>query len=263
MEEILLAGSETASWVLKDYGFLLDCAHFTFALIGIKKKLGKTAQQQPMMSFILSYLACFLSGILVNFLCQVPVLSGMKSTSTNGTIILLWWLMNFAMPNVFDSIVNFPIVLPLLLAAKELLRCKKIYSAVDKSIAAYDSSFFLAVLIGTCGACGGGFINHAIASLSSKTVSQVNHKTAAVTKFTFAFAILHTIAGLGIELFPSSNFAFHLTRQNLIFVQTAIMAPIMIGAKFGYELDPFKPIQDVASEVFIKMGRELDVKKKQ
>ena len=40
-------------------------------------------------------------------------------------------------------------------------------------------SFFLCVIIGTCGACGGGFINHAISCVSSKTVSTVNHKTAA------------------------------------------------------------------------------------
>ena len=26
----------------------------------------------------------------------------------------------------------------------------------------------------------------------------------------------------------------------------------------GYEFDPFKPIQNILSEVFIKMGRELE-----
>jgi len=62
----------------------------------------------------------------------------MKSPYTNGSIVLLWWLMNFAMPNVFDSIVNFPPILAILLTMKEILRNKKIYSGIDKAMAAYD-----------------------------------------------------------------------------------------------------------------------------
>ena len=55
-----MIGSETLGGVLKEHAFWLDCAHFTFAMMGIKKKLGKTAHQQPLTSFILSYLTCFL-----------------------------------------------------------------------------------------------------------------------------------------------------------------------------------------------------------
>ena len=62
----------------------------------------------------------------------------MKSLPLNIAIIVLWWLMNFALSGVFDSIVNFPPVLAVLLAMKELLRNKKIFSAIDKSVAAYD-----------------------------------------------------------------------------------------------------------------------------
>ena len=62
----------------------------------------------------------------------------MKSTNTNASIIVLWWLMNFGMPEVFESLITFPPILCLLVTARELIRNQKIYSAVDKSIVAYD-----------------------------------------------------------------------------------------------------------------------------
>ena len=56
-------------------------------------------------------------------------------------------------------------------------RNKKIFAAMDKAIAAYDGNFALAVLVGMCGCCGGGFINHAITCLTSKTVATIKHDT--------------------------------------------------------------------------------------
>ena len=60
MEEVITVGGETLKTLLKENEFWLNCAHFTFAMMGIRKKFGKNAAQQPMASFILSYLSCFL-----------------------------------------------------------------------------------------------------------------------------------------------------------------------------------------------------------
>jgi hypothetical protein len=99
----------------------------------------------------------------------------MMPVTTNCQIILLWWLMNFGMPDLFDKIVNFPPILCTMLAAKELLRNKKVYGAVGKALSAYDKNFPLAVLVGMCGACGGGFINHGLACMGVKSISAADH----------------------------------------------------------------------------------------
>ena len=46
-------------------------------------------------------------------------------------------LMNFIIPDIFDKIYNFPPVLILLVAGKELLRNKKIYGSIDKALKIY------------------------------------------------------------------------------------------------------------------------------
>ena len=46
-------------------------------------------------------------------------------------------LMNFIMPDIFDKIFNFPPVLIVLVAGKELLRNKKIYGSIDKALKIY------------------------------------------------------------------------------------------------------------------------------
>ena len=38
------------------------------------------------------------SGISVNFLCNLPILSGLKSNELNAAILLEWWVINFAAP---------------------------------------------------------------------------------------------------------------------------------------------------------------------
>ena len=62
------------------------------------------------------------SGFCVNFLTNIPILASLTSNTTNFSILLLWWLMNFACPKIFDKLYNFPPVLITLVCAKELLR---------------------------------------------------------------------------------------------------------------------------------------------
>jgi len=252
------SSSEVVNGILKEYVFWLNCAHFTVAMMGTKQKLGKYAQQKPLMSFILSYLSCFASGFCVNFLTNIPILASLTSNTTNFSILLLWWLMNFACPKIFDKLYNFPPVLITLVCAKELLRNKKIFAAMDKAIAAYDGNFALAVLVGMCGCCGGGFINHAITCLTSKTVATLKHDTSLATKYTLFFSIIHGFAALGIKLLPDTAYEFLPVRKDVVFVQTIIMAPVMTFAKFGMSIDPFKPLGEILTQVFIKMGRQVE-----
>ena len=62
------------------------------------------------------------SGFCVNFLTNIPILASLTSNTTNFSILLLWWLMNFACPKIFDKLYNFPPVFISLVCAKELLR---------------------------------------------------------------------------------------------------------------------------------------------
>ena len=60
---------------------------------------------------------------------------------------------------------------------KELLRCKKIYAAVDKASAAYDGHLFCTIFIGVMGACGGGIVKYGIACVKSGFSSIKDHST--------------------------------------------------------------------------------------
>jgi len=107
--------------------------------------------------------------------------------------------------DLIDSIFKNKITLFILLCGKELLRCKKIYAAVDKDgilrsreskivffriirrlliqilkilsqkgSASYDNHFLLTVVIGSMGACGGGFIKHAISLVKNNNFSSTD-----------------------------------------------------------------------------------------
>ena len=105
--------------------------------MGAKKKLGSTAREKPLISAGVSVFACFLSGFTLNFLCGLPILGSLQATTTLYLIAVLWMLMNFIIPDIFDKIFNFPPVLIVLVAGKELLRNKKIYGSIDKALKIY------------------------------------------------------------------------------------------------------------------------------
>ena len=71
---------------------------------GIKKWLD--AKKRPLASFILTFINCYISGLLVNLVCNTPLLSSMKNNELNCAIVLLWWLVNFATPGFFDFILG-------------------------------------------------------------------------------------------------------------------------------------------------------------
>ena len=70
--------------------------------------------------------------------------------------------------------------------------------------------------------------------------------------------MLHVSAALGVKLFPDSEYEFLPVRSDLIVIQTVIMAPIMALSKYGYSIDPFQPVAELLTQVFIKMGRQVD-----
>ena len=74
-----------------------------------------------------------------------------------------------------DKIFANKITVFILLWGKELLRCKKLYSAVDKAAASYGNHVILTACIGAMGACGGGVINHAIACVKNNVSSIKDH----------------------------------------------------------------------------------------
>ena len=57
---------------------------------------------------------------------------------------------------------------------------------------------------------------------------------------------------------PDTTYEFLPVRKDVVFVQTIIMAPVMTFAKFGMSIDPFKPLGEILTQVFIKMGRQVE-----
>jgi len=252
------AGLATAKFI-KENLFYLNCIHSAFAIHSVKKEFGKeAAQKRPLASFLLSFISCYLSGMCVNFFCGIPILSGLKSDNLNFAIVLLWWVINFVAPDLIDSIFKNKITLFILLCGKELLRCKKIYAAVDKGSASYDNHFLLTVVIGSMGACGGGFIKHAISLVKNNNFSSTDSSCSSVTKMTCLFSSIYAMEKFGM-LGPFDVYIKNLNRSKLILIQFITMTIKVFSDKCGHELDPFKLPEKIISEIFIKMGRDLEI----
>jgi len=257
MEQLLEVGAEESWRAINDYGFYLDICHFSIALMGAKKKLGSTAREKPLISAGVSIFACFLSGFTLNFLCGLPILGSLQATTTLYLIAALWMLMNFIIPDIFDKIYNFPPVLIVLVAGKELLRNKKIYGSIDKALKIYPESFHIVAFLGVVGCAAGGALTHYLTAVQNKSFTG-NQKPALATKFSVIFAIFHTCATMKIPFFgwlPS--------RAEVCFIQFSVIAPILIAEKFGLVLDPFQPFQNILYKVFVSMGDETTVEKSQ
>jgi len=252
MDQLLEVGAEESWRVINDYGLYLDICHFSIALMGAKKKLGSTAREKPLISAGVSVFACFLSGFTLNFLCGLPILGSLQATTTLFLIAVLWMLMNFIIPDIFDKIFNFPPVLIVLVAGKELLRNKKIYGSIDKALKIYPESFHIIAFLGLVGCAAGGALTHYLTAIQNKSFTG-NQKPALATKFSVIFAIFHTCATMEIPFFgwlPS--------RAEVCFIQFSVVAPILIAEKFGLVMDPFQPFQNVLYKVFVGMGDEAE-----
>lgn len=250
MDQLLEVGAAETARIISDYGVVWDICHFAIALMGVKKKLGTTARESPLISAGVSMFGCFLSGFSVNLLCGFPLLGSLQSTSTLGLIFVLWLLMNFIIPDTFDTIFNLPPVLMFLLAGKELIRNKKIFSSIDKALTVYPDSLHLVALLGLTGTAAGGAVTHYLAAAQNKSFSG-NQRPALATKFCVMFAVIHACSTMGI---PIMNWLP--TRAEVSFIQFSIMTPVIIAEKFGIPLDPFQPIQAALYHVFIGMGGE-------
>jgi len=241
--------SQLHETLLVDQLFLLNVVHSAFVIHGIKKWLD--AKKRPLASFILTFINCYISGLLVNLACNTPLLSSMKNNELNCAIVLLWWLVNFATPGFFDFIFTSKPILFVLLGLKETLRCRKLYLAMDKGAAAYDNHLLLSVAIGTSGACGGGFIKHAMALFKNE---KTQSSFAPATKCSVFFTALYMLQKMEI---------IEYRRIDIILLQSIAMTAIQFSAVLGRPIDPFAAPEKIACQVFFSMGRDLETKKKE
>lgn len=236
--------SQLHQTLLVDQLFLLNCVHSAFVIHGIKKWLD--AKKKPLASLVLSFINCYISGLLVNLVCNEPLLGSMKNSQLNYAIVLLWWCINYATPGLFDFIFTSKPILFVLLGLKETLRCRKLYVALDKGAAAYDNHLLLSIAIGTSGACGGGFIKHAMALFKNeKTLSSF----APATKCSLFFTSLYMAQKVALIT--------EYRRIDIILVQSVTMTLIQFMGVLGHPIDPFAAPERIFSEVFFSMGRDL------
>jgi len=240
-------GTQLHETLLVEQLFALNVIHSAFVIHGIKKWLN--AEKTPLASFIITFINCYISGILVNLMCAQPLLSGMKNTQLNCAIVFLWWTINFAAPGVYDFIFSNKFILLVLLFLKECLRCRKLYTALDKGIAAYDGHLLLSVVVGTSGACGGGFIKHGMALYRN---DKINSSFASATKCSAFFTMFYMLAKM--EILTS------LDQFDIIAVQTLFMTFHQFMAKCNKSFDPFALPEKILCEVFFTMGRDLPPK---
>ena len=274
----------------------------SFVIHGIKQWLD--ARKQPLASFVLSFINCYIrkqvkksdkgvtvefrwpvvstnswlvkSGILVNFLCNQPPAGGFVNDQLNIAIVLLWWTINFVAPSFYDFLFTNRLTLAILLFLKELLRCRKIYMAMEKGYGAYNGHLLLTAFIGTCGPCGGGFIKqvqkliemyvrvkihfsqwpwqgwapsaHLIRALQRKVLcSRPFHDyDFSATKCSAFFSVLYTLekSGVLVKLWNTA------TRPQIILIQTLFMFSQAVSF---WSLNSKKPFFLVFSQMWIQV----------
>merc|ERR1712227_11935 len=123
-ENVAWLGTFLHEKLLGEQLFLLNVVHSSFVIHGIKQWLD--ARKQPLASFVSSFINCYISGILVNFLCNQPPAGGFVNDQLNIAIVLLWWTINFVAPSFYDFLFTNRLTFAVLLFLKELLRCRKI-----------------------------------------------------------------------------------------------------------------------------------------
>jgi len=161
-------------------------------------------------------------------------------------------------PSFYDFLFTNRLTLAVLLFLKELLRCRKIYMAMEKGFGAYNGHLLLTAFIGTCGPCGGGFIKQSMALARVSSIGGSNTSFAIATKCSAFFSVLYTLekSGLLVKLWKT------VSRPQIILIQTPFMFSQAFLAKCGYKFDPFALPEKVLCEVFFSMGRDLTPEKK-
>lgn len=139
---------------------------------------------------------------------------------------------------------------------KELFRTKKVWMAAEVGFAVYEGHLFLATLIGSLGAVGGGLLMNLIVLLTSEKKADLlaDFRLSVLTKLGLFFAALYVL--------EIAEFAFVPERNVIAFIQFIMVAPIIYASKCGITIDPFARLENIFTLIVINLGRATENKEK-
>jgi len=168
--EYLDVVSHTLVDLIADNVNYLQIAHILLTVLAVQQEWNPaTAKKNPLATYIFGLAACNAGGLITSILTSnaaTPLgvlFFGNADPNQLAFFTVVWWLMFYAPHNAFSRVLKKTPVIQVLYVAKELLRCKKIYTgvALGKTLYSGDSAWQFvpySIVLGTIASCGTGFL---------------------------------------------------------------------------------------------------------
>jgi len=151
--EVLAAlnlGDLTATFSKMGMFPVFDVAYYIVSILYLKYEPGavEVSRRSPVASWLCAMLYCFGSYILADLMLGVSPLDYFQHNSHILLASAVWYLVFFCPLNLFYKCVAFMPVKLVLVALKEVVRCRKIAAGVHHAHHAYHHGFFIMVIVG-------------------------------------------------------------------------------------------------------------------
>ena len=235
---------------------VLHLVHCLATTASIRSQPGSLefAHDHPLASLAGNTMIINAGGILVAAALGKPLMGPFANVMNTFTAIFIWWLVYFGPGDVAFRLYRKKPVQILLMAAREMRRCKKVLWAVSSAAAVFEGQWIPLVLVGALGGCSGKFLQTTEESVRKHSAEMSKGEFLQISFVTKASLLISGILSMiTIGVIP-------LTIAQGLFLCSAILVSVNLAMTLAGLPDPFHPITN-ATWRMVSIARKKETSK--
>ena len=235
---------------------VLHLVHCLATTASIRSQPGSLefAHDHPLASLAGNTMIINAGGILVAAALGKPLMGPFANVMNTFTAIFIWWLVYFGPGDVAFRLYRKKPVQILLMAAREMRRCKKVLWAVSSAAAVFEGQWIPLVLVGALGGCSGKFLQTTEESVRKHSAEMSKGEFLQISFVTKASLLISGILSMiTIGVIP-------LTIAQGLFLCSAILVSVNLAMTLAGLPDPFHPITN-ATWRMVSIARKKEASK--